>query len=162
MLKNLFIVFCTLLFLAGCSIKHQINFSAPYLIVIKTKDIAMADSGFVKKADGYKSIEIFTLGKLTLHVEIGNDACINGYCTDRIDFNRRFFGYQYYANLLDDILDRSYIYAGVGKIETQDGFLQKIKTKNYDIIYRVTDKTTYFKDRKNHILIKLTRLQGET
>ncbi len=159
MLKNLFIIFFTLFLLAGCSIKHQIKFSAPYKIVIKTKDIAIADSGFVKKADGYKSIEIFTLGKLTLHVEIGNDACINGYCTDRIDFNRRFFGYQHYANLLDDILDKSQIYGGVGKIEMQGGFLQEIKTKNYDIIYRVTDKTIYFKDRMNHILIKLKKLQ---
>ncbi len=159
MLKNLFLISFTLFLLAGCSIKRQIIFSAPYKIVIKTKDIAIADSGFVKKADGYKSIEIFTLGKLTLHVEIGNDACINGYCTDKIDFNRRFFGYQHYANLLDDILDKSQIYGGVGKIEIQGGFLQEIKTKNYDIIYRVTDKTIYFKDRMNHILIKLKKLQ---
>ena len=157
MLKSLLSLFLVL-FLTSCSLKHDITFSAPYKIIIKTEDIAIADSGFVKKADGYKSIEIFTVGKLALHVELSNDACINGYCTDRLDFNRRFFGYKHYTNLLDDILDKKEIYNGVGKVETKNGFEQKIKTKQYDIVYRVTQNSIYFKDKTNHILIKLIKL----
>ncbi|MFK5882272.1 MAG: hypothetical protein QM482_08645 [Sulfurospirillum sp.] len=155
---RLFISLILLLLVTGCSFKHHINFSSPYAIVIKTQNIAIADSGFVKKADGYKSVEIFSAGFLALHVEIGNDACINGYCTDRLDFNKRFFGYRHYANLLDDILDGQEIYGGVGKVGMKSGFEQKIKTKNYNIVYRVTDKRIYFKDKQNHILIKLTKL----
>ncbi len=146
------------LFLVSCSLKHNINFSAPYKIVIKTQKIAIADSGFIKKADGYKSIEIFSAGILALHVELGVDACINGYCTDRLDFNKRFFGYKHYASLLDDILDKKEIYGGAGKTKTEDGFEQRLETKNYSIIYRVAVKSIYFKDSLNHILIKLKRL----
>jgi len=157
MLKNLLLVFAVLFF-TSCSLKRNINFSAPYKIVIKTQKIAIADSGFVRKADGYKSIEIFTTGFLALHVELGVDACINGYCTDRLDFNKRFFGYKHYKSLLDDILDKKEIYGGVDKIKTKDGFEQRVERKKYNIIYRVSDKKIYFKDRINHILIKLTRL----
>lgn len=156
-LKN-FIFLFVVLFLTSCSLKHEINFSAPYKIVIKTKDIAIGDSGFIKKADGYKSIEIFSAGFLALHVELGANACINGMCTDRLDFNRRFFGYSHYANLLDDILDKKEIYSGMGKIKLKDGFEQNIKTKHYNITYRVTKNSIYFKDKTNHILIKLKEI----
>ncbi len=159
-IKTSFIVLFVLVFWTGCSLKQQITFSEPYKIVIKTHNIAIADSGFIKKADGYKSIEIFTVGTLALHVELGNNACVNGYCTDKIDFNKRFFGYKHYAGLLDDILDKKEIYNGINKVDTKDGFTQRIKTKRYDIIYKVTGKTVYFRDKQNHILIKLTRLQG--
>ncbi len=159
MLRAILSVFLVL-FLTSCSLKHDINFSAPYKIVIKTQSIAIADSGFIKKANKYKSIEIFTAGTLALYVELGIDACINGYCTDRLDFNKRFFAYKHYADLMDDILDKTAIYGGVAKVKTKDGFEQKIKTKYYDITYKVTSDSIYFKDKKNHILIKLKRLKG--
>lgn len=158
MLKQIISSIFLLLLSFGCANKYNINFSAPYKIVIKTKDIAIADSGFIKKADNYKSIQIFSVGKIVLHVELTKDACINGHCTNRLEFNKRFFGYIHYANLLDDILDKKEIYGGIDRTKTPNGFEQNIKTKNYDIIYRVDDKKIYFKDRINHILIKLTRL----
>lgn len=157
MLRNLSL-FVFVLFLTACAIKYDINYSAPYKIVIKTKDIAISDGGFLKKADNYKSIQIFSVGKLVLHVELKDNACINGYCTNRLNFNDRFFGYTYYANLLDDILDKKEIYGGTDRVKIKDGFEQNIKTKNYDITYRVDNKSIYFKDRINHILIKLKRL----
>ncbi len=157
MLRNLSF-FVLILFLTSCAPKYNINFSAPYKIVIKTKDIAIADSGFIKKADNYKSIQIFSAGSLVLHVELTNRACINGHCTSRLDFNERFFGYTHYPNLLDDILDKKEIYGGIDKTKTEDGFEQNIKTKNYNIIYKVTNKSIYFRDKKNHILLKLNRL----
>ena len=151
-------LFCFIFFI-GCLPKYNINFSQSYKIVIKTKDIAIADSGFIKKADNYKSIQIFSAGVLALHVELKkDDACINRFCTTRKDFNNRFFGYAHYPNLLDDILDKRVIYDGVGKVDKKDGFEQNIKTKNYNIIYRVTNNAIYFKDKQNHILIKLRRL----
>ncbi len=158
MLKKAWVFVSVLLFIAGCAIKPHINFSQPYKIIIKTKNIAIADSGFVRKAQGYKSVEIFSAGVLALHVELSKLACLNESCTTREDFNRRFFGYKHYAKILDDILDKKPIYGGVNKIKTKYGFEQNIKTNRYDILYRVSKKSIYFKDKKNHILIKLMRL----
>ncbi len=158
MLKRVWFFVFVLLFITGCAIKPHINFSQPYKIIIKTKNIAIADSGFVRKAQGYKSIEIFSAGVLALHVELSKLACLNDSCTTREDFNRRFFGYKHYAKILDDILDKQPIYGGVNKIKIKYGFEQNIKTNRYDILYKVGKKSIYFKDRKNHILIKLKRL----
>lgn len=158
MLKNVFLLSSIFLFILGCVIKPDINFSEPYKIIIKTKNIAIADSGFVRKAQGYKSIEIFSAGVLALHVELGKTACLNGSCTTREDFNRRFFGYKHYSKILDDILDKKALYDGIDKVKTKDGFRQNIKTDRYNILYKVDKNSIYFKDRKNHILIKLIRL----
>jgi len=158
MLKNVWVLSFVLLFILGCTIKPHINFSQTYKIIIKTKNIAIADSGFVRKAQGYKSIEIFSAGVLALHVELGKMACLNERCTTRDDFNRRFFGYKHYNKILDDILDKKAIYGGVDKIKTKDGFMQNIKTDRYDILYKVGKNSIYFKDKKNRILIKLIRL----
>ncbi len=159
MLKQVMIIVTILFFVVGCSQKRDINFSQPYKIVLKTKDLAIADGGFLTKADNYKSIEVFSAGKILLHIELDSSACINGSCTNRLDFNSRVFGYSYYKSFLDDLLDKKAIYNGVNKMKINGGFEQKIKTKGYDILYRVTDKTTYFKDRQNHILIKLKKLK---
>ncbi len=159
MLKRYLILVFYLILFVGCAQKYNINFSQPYKIVIKTNNIAIADSGFIIKADNYKSIQIFSVGKIVLHVELKKeDACINGLCTTRNDFNDRFFGFKHYPNLLDDILDKKVIYKGIEKIKTKNGFEQNIKNRNYDISYKVTNDSIYFKDRKNHILIKLKRL----
>ena len=162
MLKNVWVFTFVLLFVLGCTIKPHINFSQTYKIIIKTKNIAIADSGFVRKAQDYKSIEIFSAGVLALHVELAKLACLNGSCTTRDDFNRRFFGYKHYDKILDDILDKKAIYSGVDKIKTKDGFMQNIKTDRYDILYKVSKNSIYFKDKKNHILIKLIRLKGDS
>ncbi len=158
MLRKIFIGIIVLLFFAACSQKYNINFSAPYIIVIKTKNIAIADSGFLKKAQNYKSLQIFSAGKILLNVELSNNACLDGHCTTKSDFNERLFGYRYYDNLLDNILDKRAIYDAKNIVYKKDGFEQKIKTKSYNIIYKVDEGSIYFKDKKNHVLIKLRRL----
>jgi hypothetical protein len=41
----------------------------------------------------------------------------------------------------------------------EGGFEQILQTKDYEIFYRVTKDTLYFKDSKNGILIKLKELK---
>ncbi len=158
MLKQISIVAIILFFLTACAQKRDITFSLPYKVVVKTKNLAIADGGFLTKADNYKSLEVFSAGKIVLHVELNKNACINNLCTNRLDFNQRVFGYSYYKSFLDDILDKKEIYDGKNIIKTGDGFKQNIKTKDYDIIYSINKKSLYFKDRKNHVLLKLRRL----
>jgi len=157
MLKKILFVL-PLLLLIGCSQKRDITFSLPYKVVVKTKNLAIADGGFLTKAKDYKSLEVFSAGKILLHVELSKSACINDTCTNRSDFNKRVFGYGYYKRFLDDVLDKKEIYSGKNMIKTNDGFKQNIKTKDFDIMYKVDKKGVYFKDRKNHILLKLRRL----
>jgi len=158
MLKQVMVTITILFFVIGCSQKRDITFSLPYKVVVKTKNLAIADGGFLTKADNYKSLEVFSAGKIVLHVELNKNACINNLCTNRLDFNQRVFGYSYYESFLDDVLDKKEIYDGKNIVKTSDGFKQNIKTKNYDIIYKVDKKSLYFKDKINHVLLKLRRL----
>ncbi len=158
MLKQIFIAVSIVFLFVACSLKRDITFSIPYKVIIKTKNLAIADGGFLTKADNYKSLEVFSAGKIVLHVELSENACINNVCTNRLDFNKRVFGYRYYKSFLDDILDRKEIYDGKNSIKIKKGFEQKIKTKDFDIIYKVDAKSLYFKDKTNHILLKLRRL----
>jgi len=158
MLKNIILSFVLLFLFVGCSVKRNITFSLPYKVVIKTRNIAIADGGFLTKANNYKSLEVFSAGKIVLHIELNKNACINNFCTNRLDFNQRVFGYSYYKSFLDNILDKKEIYGGKNIIKTSDGFEQSIKTKDYDITYKIGRKNLYFKDKTNHVLLKLRRL----
>jgi hypothetical protein len=127
--------------------------------VIKTNQIAIADMGFLKESKGYKNLQIFTAGKAILSVELSNYfTCVNGTCTTKKDFNKRFFGVGHYKNIMDDILSGKPIYNRKNLKSNSKGFMQIIENKNFDITYRVDFKNIYFKDRLNGVLIKLERI----
>ncbi|MDX1808504.1 MAG: hypothetical protein R3331_03080 [Sulfurospirillaceae bacterium] len=158
MRKHIIIFLSVLLFFSGCAIKQDAILSYPYKIVVKTQNIGIADAGFLKKSSRYKNLQIFSAGSLVLNLKLSNKACLNGRCTTREDFNTKLFGYPYYKNIMDDILNKNQIYNGKNIKYIKDGFEQRIKSKNYDILYKIEDGNIYFKDRQNKVLIKLERI----
>ncbi len=159
MRKVIINILLVLLFFQGCGYKYEVLSSKSYKIVVKNRDFAISDMGFLNITEYDKIVDIFSAGVAVLHVRLLKDeGCINGYCTDRLDFNRRFLGYRHYKNILDEILMKRPIYEKAGYHKLSDGFEQIIKDKNYSIIYRVNSKEIYYKDKKNHILIKLKRM----
>ena len=70
-------------------------------------------------------------------------------------FNKDYLHTSYPSDILQNILLSKDIYGGENKIITSDGFRQHIEDENVDILYKVTWNTTYFKDRKNNILLKI-------
>ena len=73
----------------------------------------------------------------------------------RSSFNKEYLSKSYPDDLLQNVLLKKKIFNSLNVVKLDDGFQQTIKDSNQDIIYKVTSNMIYFKDRKNHILIKI-------
>ncbi len=149
------------LFLSGCSVKEQVISSSAYHIVIKNKKLKISDTGFIQKRNNSQELQLFSSGTLILDLHVKKEQVCLGYgCVDRKSFNEEFFSYMHYDSLIDEILNFQPIYMHKNFTQTLDGFEQKIKDENMDILYRVTHNSVYFKDSTNSILIVLKRLEN--
>ncbi len=159
MLKGLHVICLLALFVfGGCSVKHQITQSEPYLITIKTPQMAFSDTGFLNQAPQYTQLQIFSAGALLLNLEIQENICLDGTCMDALAFNNRFFGTEHYAQLLHDIVHKKPLYEGRNYHKTDSGFSQEILLPNAHILYRVEGEMRYFKDAQHAVLIRLRPL----
>lgn len=156
--KNISLLLSVLLLFTGCAIKRETVFSHPYKIVVKTRTIGIADAGFLRTSEGYKNLQIFSAGTLVFNLELSNNACLNGRCTTREDFNTKLFGYPYYEHIMDDVLSQKKIFNGENVTAIKNGFEQTVKSRHYDIFYKVDGKNIYFRDKVNNVLIKLERI----
>lgn len=147
------------IFLAGCSTKHTIRLSEPYLITIKTSQMAFSDTGFLNQGDNYTQLQIFSAGSVLLNLEMSDTICLDGSCFDKLAFNKRFFGAEHYETLLSDIVSKKPLFNGINYIQTQAGFSQTITLKEATIVYSVEGNIRSFKDTTNGVLIRLKPLQ---
>jgi len=160
MKKTLHVSFlCMLLLFSGCSVKQTIHTSEPYLITIKTPQMAFSDTGFLNQGTNYMQLQIFSAGRVLLNLEMGETICLDGSCLDKKAFNKRFFGAEHYETLLQDIVMKKPLFEGMHSVQTASGFSQEIDAKDASIVYRVEGDTRYFKDSKNGVLIRLKPLQ---
>lgn len=65
-------------------------------------------------------------------------------------FNSKYLHSSYPSELLQNIILSKEIYNGENSVKTEMGFKQQIKNEVVDIKYVVTQKSVYFKDKKNH------------
>ena len=152
--------FTILLFLfSGCTYKREINISKSYIVTIKMKNIVFSDLGFLNYGKDYTNLQLFSAGNLILDLKIGEYICINSHCFEKKEFNRRFLSPLYDENTLENILNKQTIFDKIGYKKSDSGFSQIIKQKNLNLKYFVSKDKIYFKDYKNHILIKLTAIK---
>ncbi len=159
MKKSLHVMIFMVLFLSGCATKTPITSSQSYLVTIKNKQIAISDTGFLNYGKEYINLQIFSIGAVLFNLEINENVCVDGRCTDKIEFNNRFFEHPHYETMINDILAMQPLYEGKNKVNVEGGFMQEIDFPNSHIIYRVQNKSLYFKDSKNGILIRLKELK---
>ena len=153
------IIVCAVFFYAGCSIQEPIKQSTAYLISIKTPQMAFSDTGFINEADTYTNLQIFNAGTLVLKIEIVDDTiCLDGTCLAKEDFNKRFFGATYYADLMENIVHQKPLFEGRDYLKTTDGFSQQIRLPYASIDYRVEKGSVYFKEREHGVMIRLRPL----
>ena len=153
------ILFFVTIFLIGCSQKVPFNSSIPYYVVMKNAQIAVADTGFIKKDENRLNLQLFSASTPIFDLHVRDDICIEHTCVSKKRFNLEFFGVSHYDDFLEDLLNLKSIYSKKNLKKIENGFEQKIKTTNFDITYRVKNGNLYFKDRKNRILIKLKELK---
>ena len=151
-------IFIALLSLSGCSVKHEITTSHTYLITIKTPQMALSDTGFLNQGTGYTQLQIFNAGSVLFNLEMNDTICLDGTCLEKEDFNRRFFGTEHYATLMEDIVSKKALYEGKNRVSLPLGFTQKIDLPTAHIEYHVEGDMRYFKDSKNGVLIRLRPL----
>jgi hypothetical protein len=148
-----------MLLLSGCALKKEVISSQPYVVTVKTPSIAISDTGFLNRGKNYANVQIFSAGNILFNLEMmGDYICLDGRCLDKLSFNKQFFGYEHYADLMQDILNKEPIYHGLHLQKTAGGFVQTIASEDTQIDYRVENDTLVFKDTKNHLLIRFKPL----
>lgn len=139
----------------GCTIKPKIDSAKSVYVVIKTQKLKYADGGFLKRSNHAIQLELFNAGIAVLNLLINKNTCINKICYKKESFNAQFLGFRYYEDFLSHVILRKPIFNGKNLQKTDNGFTQEISSSQMDIIYRTTRETTYFKDKKHKILIKI-------
>jgi len=155
------ILIVLILFWSGCAnkslIKKENQESA--FIVLKTPTIQYADMGFIYKGDSFTKVEIYSMGQPIVSLNInGMNVCMSTFkCMEKKDFNAKMLSSSYPDTLLENIFRAKPIFNKENLEQKDNGFIQKIKSDNYDITYSVDTNKTKFKDKKNKILIKIVK-----
>ncbi len=156
-MKYILIAF-TLLF-SACSTKNY-EITQSKIIIIKSPKLKFADLGYIRNSDKSIELELFSAGKAVEKITINHLICTSKGCMSRSSFNEEYLNLSYPSDILPNILLSRAIYNGKNRVQTLDGFEQRIKDEEVDIIYRVTPKSTFFKDKKNRIIFKIKDLNN--
>jgi len=152
-------VFLLLIFvLSGCSIKNYEHTEAK-IITIKSPKLRFSDIGYIRHTKKAIELELFVVGHVYQRIHINHLICVNEGCMSKSSFNAEYLSASYPSSLLQNVILGREIYNGKNSLKKDDGFIQSIKNSDVDIKYSVNSHRIYFKDRKNHILIKIKDIQ---
>jgi len=155
---RIFFILWVSLFL-GCAPKsYEINESR--LIIIKTPKLKFADLGYIRKNVDEVRADLFVAGTLVQSIEIKTLICVNEGCVSKSSFNEEYLNASYPDDLMLNVLLARPIFEKASMRNTDEGFIQELKSSEYNIVYKITNGNIYFKDRQNRILIKVSKLKG--
>jgi len=148
-----FLVIVVMLF-SACSIKNYEHTSTK-IVTIKSPKIKFSDIGYVRHSKDAIELELFVAGNVFKRIHINRLICLDKGCMSKSSFNTEYLSAAYPSSLLQNIILGKKIYDGQNSLKQEDGFIQRIKNSDVNIKYIVNSKEIYFKDRQNHILIKI-------
>jgi len=148
-----FLVVVVLLF-SACSIKNYEHTSTK-IVTIKSPKIKFSDIGYIRHTKDAIELELFVAGHVFKRIHINRLICLDEGCMSKSSFNAEYLSAAYPSSLLQNIILGKKIYDGQNSLKQEDGFIQRIKNSDVNIKYIVNSKEIYFKDRQNHILIKI-------
>lgn len=144
------------LFFGGCTAKHY-TISQPKMIVLKAPKLKFADMGYIRYAEDAVEVELFTAGVAVEKISIDNGVCVNTGCMSEEAFVREYLYKDYPSDTMRRILQSEPIFGGLGMSESCGGMkTQYIRNETMDIFYRRSPSETYFKDRLNGLMIKIS------
>ncbi len=146
------------LFFTACSIKNYEQTSSK-IIIIKSPKIKFADLGYIRNTDKALELELFLAGRAIKKIQINHLVCVDEGCMSKGSFNDEYLNSSYPDDLLQNILLGLEIYDGKNRVKTDDGFEQRIISKDVEITYSVTSSIIAFKDKKNSIIIKIKNIK---
>lgn len=151
-MKYLLIAFALLF--SACSIKNY-EITQTKIFIIKSPKLRFADLGYLRNSQKSIELELFAAGKAIEKITINHLICMSEGCMTKGSFNTDYLHESYPSEILQNILLGKAIYDGKNRVQTQDGFEQKIEDENVNITYRVSTNVTFFKDKKNSIIFKI-------
>jgi hypothetical protein len=159
-MQKFFILWVSLfiLFVGGCSTKHY-SVSEPKIITFKTPKLKFADTGYIRHEGEVVEAELFTAGVAVEKITIDDKVCVSAGCMSEEAFVRDYLSPEYPTDTLRRILLGEPIFEGINMSEQCGGArTQYIRNDKMDIVYRLKRDETYFKDRTNGMIIKITDL----
>ncbi len=154
-----FVLSLGLFLLLGCAAK-QYEKHETCLIVFKTAKLKYADLGYIHHNKDEVKVDLFMAGQPVRSIEVGKSICFEEGCMSRSDFNKAYLHASYPDDLLLNVLLGYPLFEKAAITEFLDGFEQEFQGPEYDISYKVHGTHIYFKDRKNKILIKISKIKG--
>ncbi len=133
--------------------------SKSYVTTLKTQKFSFSDAGFMKNEEDIIDLQILALGKPLLKLKISDDICVDHHCRTKQEFNENYLSADYPYDLINNVLNSQPIFGGENMKQTSNGFMQRIKSPLYDIKYKISPGSIYFKDMQNKIIIKLRELR---
>ncbi len=151
-MRYIFLFF--IIIFSACSTKNY-EVTQAKIIIIKSPKLKFADIGYVRNSGSSIEVELFSAGTAIEKITINHLICTTKGCMSKSGFNEDYLNTSYPDDMLQNIFLAKSIYNSKNMVRTKYGFQQKIKDKYVDIIYKVDAKVTYFKDRKNKIILKI-------
>jgi len=133
--------------------------SQSYVATMKTKKFSYSDAAFMQEENGVIDLQILNAGKPLVTLKISSDICVNHNCISKEEFNHDYLSPSYPNDLINNVLTKRPIFEGKNLKQITGGFMQRLQSSQYDIKYKTTPGSIYFKDLKNNIVIKLRRLK---
>jgi hypothetical protein len=158
-IARLFILSLGLFLFLGCA-PMQYEKHETRLIIFKTAKLKYADMGYIRRNKDAVKVDLFMAGQAARSIEVGKLICFEEGCMSRSDFNKEYLHASYPDDLLLNVLSGRPIFEKAAIAQTAQGFTQELQSSKYDITYRVENAEIYFKDRKNMILIKISKTKG--
>lgn len=153
--KTYLFILLSIFALYGC-VSLNLPKTKSVAILIKSPMIKISDVGFIHFYHNHLNLQIYNSGKDILNLNVKNLICINNACSNKLDFNQKFFLNEYYSDFLEDLLRMKPIYNGLNLILTKCGF-EQIISKNF-VQYTVCNNKMSFIDNKNGIKITMREL----
>jgi hypothetical protein len=148
-----------LFLLSGCSVKHY-SISTPKMITIKSPKLKFSDTGYIRYEGNAVEVELFTAGVAVEKISIDNKVCVSAGCMSEEVFTKEYLYQGYPKDTMRRVLQSEPIFDGNGTSESCGGVkIQNIRADEMDIVYRRSPTETYFKDRLNGLMIKISDLQ---
>ncbi len=126
-------------------------------MVFKSKAIKISGSGFLQ-TNSHVSLQLYMASRPLLTLRLFKRVCTQEGCMSYETFNKRYLVADYPKDIIKQILLGRPIFHGKNRRSLPSGFEQRLE--DLGIIYRVLPREIRFKDKKNHILIKIKEIDG--
>jgi len=146
MTKVATVFFASFLFFGGCASQTP-NVSKTVFVSINAHKIKFADMGFLDEFENKKSLEVYALGSPVFKISFDDFVCIDSGCMEKAEFVKEYISKALYGDLMNDVLSKKPLKVESTIIKSENGFIQEIKTDDYDILYRTDEREIYFYEK---------------